>query len=589
MTHSSSSTLGGSTSTSLRLTLALDRITTNRRIGILGGNTSDLFVDVDGQPLRLVEFLAIHAAARGLTPVLFSLAEGTQVLAPPGFSPATEVTARIPSSRDPGEALDGFTRLLEDHTAPLALLVDHVEHLAPDQPQGGSSQEHARPTEVLYRWAHSPAFLASRSMVCLITRGMPVHRKLVEAAGFESITVEFPDFHTRREFVHILTARHDADPDRYAPIPDPEALAASSGGLRLDDLFRLSREAAAEPAALDVLRVRGRKRQVIRATAGGLVEVFEPSYGFEKVAGLGHLAEWVALLGRVEAYPEGVLFVGVPGVGKSFAIQAVAHDLDLPLVALRTIRSMWVGESERNLETALSLLDALAPCVVWMDEIDQVLGQRSGAPSTDAGTSQRLLGRLLEFMGDRSGQRRLLWIGTSNRPDLLDTAVVDRFPAVWPFFHPSRAQLTPLFEIIAAQRGHEFAADIDLEAVAASRGLSMTTGRIIVDLLDEAALRAAADSGRGAPITTRHLEAAVRARWASLDLVEHEYLALLALGMAPSTSRLPWAIGPDQGNSDQIPDYLKPLVDSEGAPHPVRVAARLAELEQQRTWKRWRR
>jgi hypothetical protein len=59
--------------------------------------------------------------------------------------------------------------------------------------------------------------------------------------------------------------------------------------------------------------------------------------------------------------------------------------------------------------------------------------------------------------------------------------------------------------------------------------------------------------------------------------------------MAPSTSRLPWAIGPDQGNSDQIPDYLKPLVDSEGAPHPVRVAARLAELEQQRTWKRWRR
>lgn len=129
----------------------------------------------------------------------------------------------------------------------------------------------------------------------------------------------------------------------------------------------------------------------------------------DDVGGLRRFKAWLAerqaaFLGRGFSAglppPRGVLLLGVQGSGKSLAARAVAGAWGVPLLRLDmgTLYNKYYGESERNLRSALDLAEHMAPCVLWIDEIEKALA--SGGD--DGGTSRRMLGTLLTWLAERS-------------------------------------------------------------------------------------------------------------------------------------------------------------------------------------------
>ncbi len=137
---------------------------------------------------------------------------------------------------------------------------------------------------------------------------------------------------------------------------------------------------------------------------------------FADVGGLHNLKRWLGerqaafLEGKSADMPKGVLLVGVQGGGKSLAAKAVAGLWGLPLLRLdfACLYNKFFGETERNLREALKLAEQMAPCVLWMDEVEK--GLATG--DNDGGVSQRVLGTLLTWMAER--QAPVFMVATAN-------------------------------------------------------------------------------------------------------------------------------------------------------------------------------
>ncbi|MFN3929839.1 MAG: ATP-binding protein, partial [Thermoflexus sp.] len=398
----------------------------------------------------------------------------------------------------------------------------------------------------------------------LVSHEDQVHELLRGPGGYPVIPVDLPDLAMRRRFGEWLAVQGWLSLEEGFSL---EEWARISGGLRLRDLEDLARAAAAEGQPLSRAAIREWKARAIRGMARELVEVVEPEVGFQALGGLAHVRAYFARLrdrlrGGDPSAPSAILLAGVPGTGKSFTVLALAGELEIPVLTLRNIRERWVGASERNLERVLQLAEALAPCLIWIDEVDQALGQRSVAGSSDAGTSERMLARLWEFMGDARRRGRILWVATTNRPDLLDPATVDRFQVVIPFIHPSRREVGELLPILAQRMGRELKADI--KAIV-PHFPALITIRGLQEVLAWAADRADQEAGKvGAPIQAHHLEWALRDYKPNFNPYQHEFIALTALRMTSFQSLLPWRCRDSLDRELDLPPYLQHLVDEAG-------------------------
>jgi AAA+ superfamily predicted ATPase len=199
-------------------------------------------------------------------------------------------------------------------------------------------------------------------------------------------------------------------------------LAHALRGLPLTEAERLVREAAMNDGALtgeDVAFVRSRKATLLESD--GVLELIAADHGtLDAVGGLDRLKEWLRVRGRAFEPaarkfglepPRGVLVTGIPGCGKSFVAKTLARTWNLPLVLLDVSRlyGPYVGESEGRLHDALDTADAMAPAVLWIDEIEK--GFAAGGQS-DGGVSQRILGAFLRWMQERPAG--MFMIATSN-------------------------------------------------------------------------------------------------------------------------------------------------------------------------------
>lgn len=135
--------------------------------------------------------------------------------------------------------------------------------------------------------------------------------------------------------------------------------------------------------------------------------------GLDAVGGLDVLKGWLvsrraAFSSRARAYglpaPKGVLLLGPPGTGKSLTAKAIATAWGQPLLRLDmgALRSKFVGDSEANIRKALAVAETVAPCILWVDEIEKALAGASG-PQGDGGVGADALGTLLSWMQDRAG------------------------------------------------------------------------------------------------------------------------------------------------------------------------------------------
>ncbi|WP_347977499.1 AAA family ATPase [Microbacterium sp. ProA8] len=174
----------------------------------------------------------------------------------------------------------------------------------------------------------------------------------------------------------------------------------------------------------DVPIVLDEKRQVVRKS--GVLEFVRAEIDLDDVGGLNNLKRWLSRrdgswLGDARAYglpaPKGVLITGVPGCGKSLTAKATAASWGLPLLRLDIGRifSGLVGSSEQNLRTAIATAEAVAPCVLWVDEIEKGFSNTTG--QGDSGTTARVFGTFLTWMQEK--RHPVFVVATANNIDAL--------------------------------------------------------------------------------------------------------------------------------------------------------------------------
>lgn len=145
----------------------------------------------------------------------------------------------------------------------------------------------------------------------------------------------------------------------------------------------------------------------------GLLEVYPSVASLEDIGGLEQLKEW--LLQRKDAFgqeaqryrlpqPKGALIVGIPGTGKSLTAKATATVFCRPLLKLDAGRLFagLVGQSESNLRSVIATVEAIAPCVLWVDEIEKGFSGSRSSGFSDGGTASRVFGTFLSWLQDRT-------------------------------------------------------------------------------------------------------------------------------------------------------------------------------------------
>lgn len=552
---------------------------------ILSWNTNDrqIYLEEGIHPTALHLALATYFGQQGFHCGLYSQGIGVQPL----DAPDSAATGTNPFAQNGERSLNELTPVLRRRDTNVALIVQYADLLAPTADGSVFLQpEQQVVLETLHRWGADDAIRQAGNVVILIAYETQVNALLTRSGTYETIEVPLPDRAMRRAFIDLM--RNAGDGDRYAPLAEgftADEMARTSNGLRLTDLEALFRaEADASITRQDIQAV---KSDTIREMAGGLVEVVEPNEGFEAIAGLSAVKEYFQFLKWMfqhgsPAVPYAMILAGVPGTGKSKICSTLAKELNLPLLILRNLYDRYVGQSEANLERVLNVVDSMSPCVVVIEEIDQGIGRRETGPSGDSGTSSRMSQRFWEELGSNENRGKNLWIGTSNRPDLLDAAMLDRFQVVLPFLHPTPGEVEELLPVLAHQIERTLADDANLHQISQLPNLYLPTVRGLLEIVTSAAQRADYTTGEvGSVIEYEHLMAAARDYKITYDPVQHEYIALKSVEMVSFSSLLPWMSMQGKRDDAAIPSYLESIVDPEtGRVDAEALPVRLRELEQ---------
>jgi ATP-dependent 26S proteasome regulatory subunit len=206
----------------------------------------------------------------------------------------------------------------------------------------------------------------------------------------------------------------------------------------------------------DIDGVLEEKQQAIRQT--GILEFFNSRESLKSVGGLENLKQWVKM--RQDAFtdearrygipnPKGVLLVGIQGTGKSLSAKTIACEWRLPLLRLDTGRLFGgiVGESESRVRQMIQLAEAIAPCVLWIDEIDKAFGNIISGGDGDSGTSRRVFGSLITWMQEKTSP--VFIVATANNVRILPAELLrkGRFDEIFFLNLPSESERQDIFKV----------------------------------------------------------------------------------------------------------------------------------------------
>ena len=231
------------------------------------------------------------------------------------------------------------------------------------------------------------------------------------------------------------------------------------------------------------------KKSIIRES--GALEFFTPQETIADIGGLEVLKEW--LRGReadftpeAQAYgipaPKGIALIGIPGTGKSLTAKMVSSLWHLPLVRLDVgaLFGGLVGQSEENTRRALALVETIAPCVLWIDEMEKAFA----GGGLDGGTSQRVFGSVLSWMQEK--KQAVFVIGTANDvmalpPEFLRSG---RFDATFFLDLPTTSERRAIFEVHITKRERPLAMfDLDELASASAGFVGAEIEQAVVDAM----------------------------------------------------------------------------------------------------------
>ncbi len=317
--------------------------------------------------------------------------------------------------------LDNYLRLRIADGKKIALIIDFAETIAPADDVSGMSAEDRNALVILKRWAQNPEFLRADITICLIAENqIELNQGIVQSPGVASVQIPLPDEGERLQFIRAQLASTPLPPG--SDVTDT-ALAKLGSGLKRLQLQSLISHAVQNQRALTTKFLTQRKKELIEAESGGLLEFIQSRFDLSMVAGQEQakkkLQNAAAAIrsGHTDVLPMGYVICGPVGTGKTFLTTCFAGEIGVPVVMLKNFRSMWQGVTEGNLERVLNLLQAMCPIAVMVDEADAQLGNRS--MSGDSGVSNRVFAQIAQFMGNTELRGKVIWFLLTSRPDLL--------------------------------------------------------------------------------------------------------------------------------------------------------------------------
>lgn len=181
--------------------------------------------------------------------------------------------------------------------------------------------------------------------------------------------------------------------------------------------------------------------------------------------------------------PTTLLLTGPPGTGKTSVARFLALEGGYPLISVTPslVVSKWYGEGEKNLALLFRKARKLAPSVIYVDELEALALSRTSSHEATAQMVAELLSQLDGLASDRSRDRPVFFLGSTNHPELLDPALLSRFTATLHISLPDRTGRARILALLLGER----AGDLDLEAVAAR--LEGMSGRDLRTLVQRAA------------------------------------------------------------------------------------------------------
>ena len=452
---------------------------------ILHGNTDDLFRTTGDEVSRygaLSEFLVEQLFGRWAIVLHYDIGQGLRAYAGRNETRLKEMVLLINRkigdlstlAKDPGPALaiiDRFVRhnimAADADRVSFALLLNQASYVFPAGEPGRLSAQASSQLVTLLNWASSPQVKQLNMAFVLIDEKLnEISARLAGSPHVATIEVPLPDEKERAAFARAATTPPlGRDLASFSDFGVPE-LATLTAGISLADLNVLIQSADENGQRLDATVFRALKKRLIERQCRDLLEFMEPKWTLDTVVGheaaKTRLRQDAALLkrGALDTLPMGYLLCGPVGTGKSFLAQCVSGEIGIPCVVLKNFRSKYVGETEGNLERVLSVLRAMGPVVVVVDEADAALGSRES--DGDSGTSSRVFAMIASQMGDTKYRGRILWMLLTARPDLLpiDLKRQGRAEVHIPLFYPTdEAEIRQLFVVLAKKLGSSLKAE----------------------------------------------------------------------------------------------------------------------------------
>jgi ATP-dependent 26S proteasome regulatory subunit len=254
-----------------------------------------------------------------------------------------------------------------------------------------------------------------------------------------------------------------------------EAVLKAALGMTITEAANVFAKCLVEKKGFDVDLIVAEKEQVIRKS--GVLEYYHWSEGMQDVGGLDLLKEWLrqrstAFTDKAREFglpaPKGLLLLGVQGCGKSLMAKAVAFEWKLPLLRLDMGRIFagLVGASEENVRKAIKVAEAVAPCVLWIDEIEKGVSGTRGSSELDSGVTSRVFGTLITWLQEKTAP--VFVVATANDVSQLPPELLrkGRFDEIFFVDLPSAPERKDIMAIHLRRRGRN-PDDFDLDTLAA--------------------------------------------------------------------------------------------------------------------------
>jgi len=397
-----------------------------------------------------------------------------------------------------GESESNLRRAFEEAEkhAPAIIFIDEIDSIAPKRDKANGEVERRIVSQLLTLMDG----LKSRASVIVIgatNRPNTIDPALRRFGRFDrEIDIGIPDMTGRLEMLRIHTKNMKLDAD-----VELESLAQETHGYVGADMAALCTEAALNcirekmelididedsiPAeVLDAMAVtmdhfRGAldssNPSALRET---VVEV--PTVTWEDIGGLEKVKRE---LRELVQYPiehrdkykkfglnpsTGVLFYGPPGCGKTLLAKAIANECQSNFISIKgpELLTMWFGESEANIRDIFDKARQAAPCVLFFDELDSIARARGSSGGDAGGAGDRVINQLLTEMDGMEAKKTVFIIGATNRPDIIDPALMrpGRLDQLIYIPLPDQASRKAVFK--AVLRKSPIAADVDLDHLA---------------------------------------------------------------------------------------------------------------------------